>query len=97
MTNNITSESLAAIAADAFYAELTDAAAIDDYTTDCSADALDDALDTDIADMLHNANQSDLFPSLDDDALDAATDRLLHDNDFFDAMIAELARIIRAR
>lgn len=48
-------------------------------------DLIFDAIDSDIADMLHNSNIDDLLPyaaDLDDDALDALTDALLDDNSF---------------
>lgn len=95
MTNH-TPESLARIAYDAYFAdELTDADAILAYIDDCFADELRDALDTDIADLLHNANADELFAALSDAELDDALESL-RDYDFFDDFIDQLAIIITA-
>lgn len=98
MTNNdfITPESLLAlIAADAYYPELDTPEMIAAYCTELSPatddrpafDRLCDALSTDIADLLHNANLAELIPDADDfdnDAFDRLSDQLLDSDRFID-------------
>lgn len=74
MTNTDSIESLAKIAFDAYYStELNDFReyhatlnADDNSNPLFDADALADMLADDIRDLLHNSNESDLFPFLDD-------------------------------
>lgn len=75
MTNNTSIPALAQIAFDAYYStELADFrayhATLNDAEPDAAepfdADALADMLCDDIRDLLHNSNESELFPFLDD-------------------------------
>lgn len=94
---NITAESLARIAYDAYFADdiAKNPDAISAYILDCNAESLRDALDIDIHDLLHNANIDLLFPDtteLDDDKIIEFLD---NDNDY-DSFIDALARIIES-
>lgn len=99
MTNyeSISAESLARIAYDAYYRDdLNDADAIFAYIDEIAPDAeLRDALDIDIADLLHNANYDDLFPDMTADDFDEIERFLSHDQNF-DAFIDALAIICAA-
>ena len=75
MTNNTSIPALAQIAFDAYYStELNDFreyhatlnAAEPDAAINFDADALADMIADDISDLLHNSNECDLFPFLDD-------------------------------
>jgi hypothetical protein len=90
-------DELARIAFDTYYAdELATPELRAAYIADIAPDmTLADALDADIADLLHNANERDLFPFLDtlSDA-DFAKFQNRFDNDTtFDELIAAIARI----
>jgi hypothetical protein len=99
MTNYemISAESLARIAYDAYYRDdLNTADAIFAYIDDIAPDAeLRDALDADIADLLHNANYDDLFPDMTPADFDDIERFLSHPQNF-DAFIDALALIIAA-
>lgn len=101
MTNNnlliADSIALAAIAIDSYYSDLLTPADLDDFADD--ADSLNDALSDDIADLIHNGNECDLFPAYDDlDDADALTfSRRFDDDSFFDEFIAALADMLRNR
>lgn len=104
MTNNdylnMTIAELARIAFDSYYAdELATPELRAAYIADIAPDSdIATALDLDIADLLHNANESELFPFLDDldeSTFDAFSARF--DNDTaFDELIAEIAKIATA-
>ena len=100
MTNpniNLDIDSLARIAFDTYFAaELATPELRAAYIADIAPDHdLATALDLDIADLLHNSNESDLFPFIDDltdDELESFSARF--DNDTtFDELTAAIARI----
>lgn len=95
MINNTNRDMIAAIIFNSYYFDDSIDALLIASTLPTSTpifDRLIDALDSDIADMLHNANLADLLPyanDLTDADFDALSDALL-DDDSYIPMIAEL-------